>query len=155
MKNKKLMAVASLLAKLEGTMTKKAKKLGISRTTLWRWSKKVEVKEALASIVGDEFKLLAVELFQKLKARAQAGDLRAIRIYLELSGTSFTKRVVHPTELAIMELAAAGVTPAFYQAVYDDFVKPAGIHRAKQLRCRPSADCYSCPLFSSCRKLHR
>lgn len=97
-------------------MAEKARKLGISRTTLWRWSKKANVREELEKHVDSELIFLKLEICQKLVQRAIAGDYKAIRLFLELTFDI-------GTEARVRRLIDAGVTPDIYKRLYLQITK--------------------------------
>jgi hypothetical protein len=92
-------------------MAEKARALGISRTTLWRWSKKADVSAELEKHVDGELIFLKLEICQKLVPRAIAGDYKAMRLFLELTFDI-------GTEARVRRLIDAGVTPAVYADLY-------------------------------------
>ena len=84
----KVKAIAATLARIDDgrTMEEKARALSISRSTLYRWSKKAEVREELEKYLDVEFYALAREIVHRLAQRALAGNSKAIQLYLELAG---------------------------------------------------------------------
>jgi len=109
----KLKAIAAVLAQIDDgkTMEEKARALKISRATLWRWSKKANVRAELAKHVDSEFQWLALSVKQTLVQRAIAEDLKAIQLYLELTDDI-------GIEARVRRLIDAGVTPAVYADLY-------------------------------------
>ncbi len=115
----KVKAIASALAKIDGsTMEEKARELGISRTTLWRWAKKASVRKELERYVDAKSHLLGLNLYRKVIAQAMSGDIakgkafQATKLFLELAGLggSLEERISH--------LIEAGITPAVYAKLY-------------------------------------
>jgi hypothetical protein len=115
----KIKSIAATLARLDGgTMEEKAKALGISRTTLWRWSKKPHVREEMDKFAAVEIRLLALNLLKQLIARMSTGDLRAIKVFFELDGL-----YDHGVEERVRRLIDAGITPKIYERLYSHITK--------------------------------
>ena len=111
----KAKAAAATIARIDDgrTMEEKARELGISRTTLWRWSKRADVRKELEKHVDSELQILKLAIIQNLAQRAIAGNSKAIRLYLELASMYDTG-----IEASVRRLIAAGVTPAVYADLY-------------------------------------
>lgn len=114
MEREKLQALVSLLAKVNGNMEETARELGISRTTLWRWSKKANVKKELSKRMDAEFQSLAFKLYKELAVNAMADDFKSMKLFIELAlDRSLDERVRY--------LVDAGVTPEMYERWYLQF----------------------------------
>lgn len=117
-------AIAAVLAQIDGgTMAEKAKGLGIGRTTLWRWSRKANVRKELEQYLSAKFYVLAQLLETKLLALAygdltKAKNLRAAKLVFELAG-SYDSGI----EERVRRLANAGVTPEIYRRLYSQITK--------------------------------
>lgn len=111
----KLKAIAATLARIDDgrTMEEKARELGTSRTTLWRWSKRADVRKELEKHVDTELQVLKLAIVNNLAHRAIAGNSKAIRLYLELAGMYGTG-----IEASVRRLIDAGITPAVYADLY-------------------------------------
>lgn len=123
--NDKLKAIIATLAQLDSkTMAEKAQDLGISRTTLWRWSKKANVRKELEKDVDDEVYTMALNLFQHMMSYGLRGDITSRK---GLIATKLFFGMLGMTDTSIAErvrrLADDGITPEIYKRLYSQITK--------------------------------
>jgi biotin operon repressor len=121
----KLKAIVATLAQLDSkTMEDKARELGISRTTLWRWSKKANVRKELEKYIDGEVLMMAVNLFQQMMAYGMKGDIVSRK---GLIATKLFFGMLGMTDKSIAErvrrLADDGITPEIYKQLYSRITK--------------------------------
>jgi hypothetical protein len=73
-------------AREQKTLTAFAKKIGVDRTTLWRWSSVPQFREAVLQAARSYLKDELPEIYGALADRAKGGDVPAIKLALEVSG---------------------------------------------------------------------
>lgn len=82
-----------------------SKRIGVDRTTLWRWSNLPGFRDAVLSATRNYLKDELPEIFSALAKRAKQGDVPAIKLALEVSGeytpkqdiTSAGEKIAGPT----------------------------------------------------------
>lgn len=121
----KLKAIIATLAQLDSkTMAEKAQDLGISRTTLWRWSKKANVRKELEKHIDDEVYLMGLNLLQHIMSYGLSGDITSRK---GLIATKLFFGMLGMTDTSIAErvrrLADDGITPTIYEKLYERITK--------------------------------
>ncbi|MHA2429064.1 MAG: phBC6A51 family helix-turn-helix protein [Candidatus Hermodarchaeia archaeon] len=112
--DKKFKATAALVQSLsgKGTMKDKAADCGVSRTTLWRYCNKAELRELLTAKQKAEVQKLLPKAIEKLSAKAMKGNIRAIELLFKTIG------LIPSTEQKIIDIILSGVTPDEYSEYY-------------------------------------